>query len=73
MASGKTSLVRLYEEQAEQLGWLYKLKGISAAEFIGTRIEAALDAEYEKIRPIVEQIKAAKADPVLVPDLGGEG
>lgn len=63
---GKTTLIRVLEEQADKLGWLFKVRGISSAEFIGSRIEADLDAEYEAIRPLVEQIKAAKAGPITV-------
>ncbi len=69
---GKTSLVRLYEGQVEKLGWLFKVRGVSSAEFIGSRIEADLNAEFEAIRPIVEQIKEAQSKPVLTHDVGGE-
>lgn len=59
----KTDQTRVYADQVEKLKWLYRLKGITSAEFIGTRIEGDLDEEYEKIRPLIEQLN---------PDLGGE-
>lgn len=59
-----TDQTRAWADQVEKLQWLYKLKGITSAEFIGPRIAADLDAEFEKIRPVIEQ---------LHPELGGEG
>jgi hypothetical protein len=58
-----TDQTRAWADQVVKLQWLYKLKGITSAEFIGPRIAADLDAEYEKIRPVVEQLQ---------PELGGE-
>jgi hypothetical protein len=52
-----TAQTRVWEEQAEKLGWLWRLKGVLAAEFIGPRIEKDLDAAFEEIRPLVEQLK----------------
>lgn len=61
----KTSQTRAWEDQVLKLTWLYRLKGIRSAEFIGPRIATDLDAEFDLIRPMVEQLQAA--------DLGGEG
>jgi hypothetical protein len=55
----KTDQTRAYADQVEKLQWLYRLTGVSSAEFIGPRIEKDLDEAYEKIRPIVEQLQAA--------------
>jgi hypothetical protein len=73
-----TAQTRVWEEQAEKLGWLWRLKGILAANFIGPRIEKDLDAEFESIRPLVEQLKAeeaAKSELAAAhsPDLGESG
>lgn len=54
----KTAQTRAWDDQVEKLTWLWKLKGISSADFIGPLIAEALDAEFEALRPIVEQLKA---------------
>lgn len=73
----KTDQTRVWAEQVEMLQWLYRIDGTRSADFIGPLIAGPLDAAYERIRPIVEQIKAreapADAAPVMANDLGGEG
>ncbi|HVL16036.1 MAG TPA: hypothetical protein VM529_25910 [Gemmata sp.] len=70
-----TDQTRAWADQVEKLGWLYKLTGTTSAEFIGPRIEDDLNAEYEKIRPVVEQLRAVvDADgPVMVNDIDAGG
>jgi hypothetical protein len=68
----KTAQTRVWEEQAVKLGWLFTVKGIKSADFIGQRIAADLDAEFEQIRPLVKKLEAAKSKPVFAPDFGGE-
>lgn len=62
----KTDQTRAWADQVEKLQWLYKLKGITSADFIGPIIAKKLDAAYAEIEPLVEQIKASN-------DVGGEG
>lgn len=71
----KTEQTRAWEDQVTKLQWLYRVKGIRSADFIGPRIAADLDAEFERIRPVVEQIEAAEAenDPIPTHELGEAG
>lgn len=64
----KTDQTRVFEDQVDKLKWLFRLKGVTSAEFIGPRIERDLEAEFEKIRPLVEQLTS-----VSTQDLGEAG
>ncbi len=69
----KTDQTRAYADQVEKLQWLYKLRGVTSAEFIGPRIEEDLNAEYEKIRPLIEQLESPDPDTILSPEMGEAG
>ena len=71
----ETDQTRVYADQVRKLRWLWRLRSISSSEFIGSRIEADLDAEFEKIRQMVERLEAdmaasEAADEPFANDLG---
>ncbi len=77
----KTDQTRAWAEQVEKLQWLYRIEGTRSADFIGPLIAEPLDEAFERIRPIVEQIKLRDEQarklrdepPVLANDLGEAG
>jgi hypothetical protein len=60
----KTDQTRAWAEQVYKLQWLWRLKGVSSADFIGPLIAKKLDAAFEEIRETVQQLQ---------PTVGGEG
>lgn len=69
----QTRGVRVYEDLGEMLAWIAEFDGETIAEIVDPILRPTVEDRFEVIRHRVEQIKAAKAGTVLVPDLGGEG
>jgi len=68
----RTRLIRVREDLAEMLAWVADLSGDTIADITGSILRPEVERRYDIIESRVKIIKAAKAGPVMVPDLGGE-
>lgn len=70
-------MVRVADDIADMLSWLSDIEGTNIADILDPLVRPQVTARFERIRPTVEAIKAAKAKhrgtAATAPDLGGEG
>lgn len=78
-ADRQTKQMRVFDDTGDMLAWILRIKGGSSAEYIEHRIRADVERDFESIRPLVEQIEAAKrkpdpdTDPAFAVELGEAG
>ncbi len=72
----ETGQTRAWADQVEKLRWLYRVTGVSSADFIGPILQGPLNEAFEQIAGAVKQIKSAetrhRAKAVHTNDVGGE-
>lgn len=57
----RTRQVRTYEDIADMLAWINEIEGENVADIIDPLIRDGVTARFDRIRPTVDAIKAAKA------------
>lgn len=56
-----TTHVRVMDDVAEWIGWIYEVEGISSAVLLDPLIRHSVEARYKRIESVVERIKEARA------------
>lgn len=56
-----TTHVRVMDDVAEWIGWIYEVEGISSAILLDPLIRSSIEARYKRIETIVETIKEARS------------
>lgn len=73
-----TRPIRVAEDLGQMIAWVADIEGVAIPDLVEPLLRRAIQERYERIRPAVEKIEAARAElaaelaAVLAPTLGGE-